>query len=75
MNISVYQHQTRTLNIMQKKPLLITECLNVWKPELLIEEREEIGRPDTDSLDSTIEFHQRRTDGLLHQYSIEEIHI
>jgi len=50
-------------NITQKKPLSITECLNVWKPELLIEKTEETERPDIGSLDLTTELHQRKKAG------------
>jgi len=75
MSISVYQLQIRKLNITQKKPLSITEWLNVWKPELLIEGTEETEKPDTDSPDLITELQLKRKNGLLHQSSIEEIHI
>jgi len=51
------------------------EWLNVWKQGQLIEEIDEIERPDTDRLDSITEILLKRKVGLLHQYSIEEIHI
>jgi len=75
MNISDYQHQIRILNIMLKKPLSITEWLNVWKPDLLIEGTDETGKPDTERLDLITGLLLKRKVGLHRQSSIEEIRI